>query len=1370
MYRLTTVRAMANRRGVILLVVLSLLTLFAVVGISFVLYADAEAEASRLFREAQAPTDPDVEPELALAYFLGLMIYDSDDTVGYTSSLRGHSFARTMYGWNSDAGATNDKPFNGTGRLHTSPGTFGVDDFQLINYMYFQIDGKVRDPERQGPRTNPQAPVTSPYTSGWNAPYTYPDLNNVMLAAINADGKVLAISGHRDYLFNPGRPLNDMSNPNWTNPLGKYMTLRPRPADHLGFPPPEDDRGDVKNLTGFPGGNDSIWIDMGFPVKTTADGRKFKMLVAPLILDMDGRINLDAHGNVRGVDPATNAPTHASNQGYGKTEVNLGKVLNAGLGATPMEWTNLFLGNARLGMPGRYGPIQRPDGALSLENLHMIPFYSGIDVDGCNELAATPFVPTAQMQLPAIPPQVGTTSFSCFPAYPQGYGNGSYGMPGTEWYLHPLLYNPLKPALDNRAFVWSEFEAIVRHSSTNSPALTSDLQRLCPQNFALARVRNQVTTHSFHVDRPAVSPYIWDPASSTFIFDPAVLAAALKKVDLDRPLQDYPNWRSSGRLDLTPDPCTGQSALITVQQALDDRQRFAMDIFTALRLATGTPDPSTVFTTAPIEPPGNPADPKLPQFQAMRSLAQLAVNIVDFIDKDDFITPFAWFTDSNQKPSYVFGTELPRAVINETYVELQNPTLTTGNNYSVNFWLELLNPLQKDPNLSAEGFARLNMPGDKLAGIPDYPVHVIYINQKPVAPGVSPFRQPWNVAGDPDATTLRSVVWDYSGASLSMPLQTAVTAGTADANLITTLNDTGINNTFSGPIGMNQGFLVLGPTGQGFQGVTDPNAPIPSVTVPSAAATATVPRQGLVADSGIAATTVLPLNPPLNYSIALRRLAYPAIPPNPPLGSTTLTAGMPYNPYVTVDYVDTVQVNDAVATRPPTSVAIKAIADRQAVGRRQPYAADTSQQVVQAPNPKLTGQPQTTFFRHNAVKATPPPAPTDTGPNMELQTIAVPFDWLVHLDRPLLSPMELLHVSAFKPHELTQQFMLPNQSFAHRAPWYDENRRLYRFFEYVGTHDPGYGCVRSGRIPGRININSIWGAETFRALCDAQPVSNYFTEGATPPDDVNRIFQDLMKSRSPTGGIGPNDVPFLPLSTGVSQVANGPQFADVTINNTLLRLGSSAINPQPLFDPLVQTTLPTYGNNPGNNHPYVQKALLNKIFNNLTTRSNVFAVWLTVGFFEVKDDTTQPVKLGAEIGRSENRHIRHRMFALVDRSSLTTFTTQVIPDNGGVFTLNSPLPLNLLMPMSGTDPRTGRNWQVQAGTVLNIDQGVADPDNGEIHEENVVAVMVNGTLSATFTATHPPGAKIQCYANPGPWQRYDPRQDTTVVPYFSIID
>ncbi len=1242
-------RYRGGRRGIILLVVVAVLTLFAVVGLSFVLYADAEATSARLFREAQSQSRPDMEPELLLAYFLGQLIYDvADDETGVSSALRGHSLARLLYGYKDGVGNTNRKPFTGTGRLHAPSPFPGIDDYDLINYTYFPADGFVRDPERLGPRTSLAQP-RGPFTGGFHAPYTYPDLNNLFLAAVKADGTVLIPSFHRPWT---GFGALDPNNPNWydtTKPWLKYQVLRPRPADMgPGFPAPEDAGGDVKNLIGSPGGNDSIWLDLGAPVRTAPDGRKYKPLFAPLIVDLDSRVNVNVHGNVRGQDPQ-GRPAHLSNQGWGPWEVNLQPVLGKQLARGAYEWPNLVLGTARPPQLGRSGPNQQPDPA------------------------------------------------------PLG-----------------------QPAGDDRLFALSSLEALLRYGDTGSPALTSELFRLCPQNFGdpsdplgSARRRRLVTTHSFDVDKPGVTPWVYNllannpnryplsspdptqaPLGSPIPFPPLPWRTAPPPgFHEPPPVSEFaPDWRAkvpgyswwwgggSGRIGLNrplpPFPHQGSGLtppfgppLVTdpngrfddggpiqaqFQVALTARQQLADDIYRQLLAVTGVP------------PPVNPAAPTDAELQPRRWLAQLAVNIVDYIDEDDISTPSTFYTEADAYPQgprpgdppfdlgavsrpdsngnghlqpgeiqwpryWVFGTELPHVVVNEALAETHDATVTpTPRLERIRVFVEPHNPFPAAGSPTLQQADRRPVPL-QVAALPGggpspsggtagaYTPYRVVLAVQPLPGLIASGPHNDNVLGNPDQVRAATNEADFTNPVLTItgapqPLGTGPTPTQPTPSPYIPAQP--------------QGFLLLGPPAvpagpdpQDFR-ARDPFQPPNTAAIP--------PNTPLLRTGNLEYRQPFPAGATndertTGVTVLLRRLVNPHLPFNPqrsrpitdPRGTGIRYDPNPwYNPYVTVDYLERIPLW-------PTKEVTAVFASR---GKRQPYASDRSQVADQLA--ALTSQAiSATFGRPNQ----PPP----NLPNGH-------YDWLVHLDRQLISPMELLQVSGYQPHQLTHQFLSQDdtgqvQKFSHRVPWFDQRNRLYRVFEFLEAHNHAEAVLTygNGRIPGRINLNTIWDPEILWALCDPQP-ANSFTLA-----DVENIFGQLLALRTPDGAPGPNDRPFLSLATGYTLPGDRQYPRGSGLEDTLLRSfnGGARRLFQPALPPSASPDHPA-------RHPYLRDQLLTKIFNHLTTRSHVFAVWVTVGFFAVTDETTRPVQLGAESGRSENRHIRHRLFAIVDRSTL----------------------------------------------------------------------------------------------------------------------
>ena len=88
-------------------------------------------------------------------------------------------------------------------------------------------------------------------------------------------------------------------------------------------------------------------------------------------------------------------------------------------------------------------------------------------------------------------------------------------------------------------------------------------------------------------------------------------------------------------------------------------------------------------------------------------------------------------------------------------------------------------------------------------------------------------------------------------------------------------------------------------------------------------------------------------------------------------------------------------------------------------------------------------------------------------------------------------------------------------------------------------------------------------------------------------------------------------------------------------------------------------------NNDNRQHPYWRSEQLQRIMNLTTPRTHQYAVWITVGFFEVKrqgdlgmfvyNPTLAFDILGPEIGAANGKNTRFRSFYLVDRLRLTGF-------------------------------------------------------------------------------------------------------------------
>ncbi len=1402
-----------TRRGAILIVVLALLTIFAVVGITFVFYSGAEADGSRIFKQAQSQGNIDTPDSTDVVNaFLGALLYDAGDTAptDLQNSLRGHSLARTMYGWNGTIG-NNLTPFNGVGTFHgTATGL--PDRAYVVNHT--AVNGNVYDPEWTQPRTSAQlnTAITPSATNIYipkNAPYTYFDANNLALAAVSPQtGEVLVPSYYREWQFGNLQPTN----PNWTNTQGRYTILRPRPQDNIAdsgdgrgqvsdFPycPANADgsyTGDVQNLPGgfvynsgngkYEARNDSIWIDIGLPARQW-NGKWIKPLVAALILDKDGCLNLSAHGNNR------NGGTHGSHSGVGPWEVNLNYVLGADAQSVVQARNNNNpnpLGN-RAGVSSigyAYSAPQPP--APPPGSAHMLQSVSQVNWDGTNG------------GIISTPGNGGNSPYATYPSYGTGFDD-NVQQPSKQ-INHPSLFNPAEwPAQSGNLRTFSptdlrrlsgrfgadlDFYQQLDLAKLQAPLAPPTNSLISSTNGLDASHRNRlvVTTFGATLDFPGSTPgqvpgtgtqFQMAGVPSAFPFNQpgnynqgSYASPPLAPLNLNRPLTDYRNDTTTA---LNPMNAANSGA------AQQERHNFARDIFARLVLSTGggfapvaggysngvsvTVYTSTTTVGMATYQPGDvqlfgPASPGTPQYDALRYLAQLAANIVDYIDNDDVSTLFVWNAanplnpfDPNAIPgaittgAAVFGVEKPRLVINEVYSEIANAPGEMGtdmmagptNPAQIRFWVELLNPTST-PYLAGptgplgDGSAQLRTPGP--GGSNPYRLQII----RNGGTAAANLQDRTNTTGNPALPTALTPEIQYDFAGVNMGAATSVSpnngnyapGGNAANGIVVvgpSLPPTGMGGVSPQPFEFNPTNPPGGmPPGAPWSNMIQSTGPAAMPMGPQNCMTYTVPMAGgmMMPAVDYAFVSGMALE---RHMVVLQRLANPYLPANDPSG-TTFNPAMPVNPYLTVDYMDRVNTFDAVTRlngemtpRMERSAMVAngydPVAERFAIGKVQPYAghANATAQAAPAPptfnfpsscvlNQRSTdrgGEPLNTFGRHNGLTiggpggAATPPA----------DTLMSPFDMMLHLDRPLINQLELLHVAAVPPHQLTQDFVREypagsstiRKDMAH-APWLGTetttspgnpvpgfdvtnnrtNNGLYRSLSLLRVKPWTHGVPMGGKVHGRININTVQDPRVLQALFDPQAGNNF---NGSMGGNFNTWFNGWLNTRTmsmPTRTLADGsttvvvpvpgrtydddptfanpDRPFKPF--GVSELATGPLTGASGLQDTILRTNGGT---QPLlWQPL----------NPGSvDHPYQQAEAARKILNNTTTVSNSFVAFFTVGYFEVRTNNTgnpmftsgeptiagqnynRPI-LGREAYREVPGDMRSKFYAVIDRNNL----------------------------------------------------------------------------------------------------------------------
>ena len=690
-----------NRRGALLLVVLSMLVLFALIALTFVVVAGSFNRSAKSAGRIGL-TDDEGKQLIERAFLeivrgttntnIALLSVDASDPTNQAKMIA-QCLLEDLYGPFSIRGTVTSVDstsfpgfvvLTGTGSFtaksdyysgqvltmldgpcgllstrilrfdHTS-NSFWLDSFTTetgatvapANSNTFLINGR----PFSGIAGNPTAGVLG----SANEDYDAPDANNPFLAHIpSATTQSSQIIG--SFLDRPYAPLKVDAN------TDNIPDLR------------VDNDGD--------GIADSLWVDIGLPIKTAPDGIRYKGFVAYLCTDLDGRANLNAHGSLAQLTPQHNTTATGDVTAAWANTDNNGSYSASGTKAVNTRPRGIGMGPADIDLKGLLSTTTYPfllqERYRSKVSGDQVPGIVGNDPQGYIENYRVP------------------DDFTTLATTPGAYGDwvdmhglgfigvDTRGMPmaklmgAGQMTDPPYESNWVNPNGSDTPYTASDLEGILRYQDVDSKSLSQRLVIYAAPLVATNAARRSVTTASFRIPVPSTPQHIIDRVSQRMSeagtsYNAAAISKMLPfevlqggKMDLNRMWGNGQDNNSNGVVDepgelssaetlyaevyggsgVTANYINGADSSLNPAQG---RHLFVRNLF-CLMMFLMDKDPSNASRIAYRIPlsgaPFGPVETSLTSDQlydlTVRRIAQWAINVVDCRDPDAIMTPFEY--------------------------------------------------------------------------------------------------------------------------------------------------------------------------------------------------------------------------------------------------------------------------------------------------------------------------------------------------------------------------------------------------------------------------------------------------------------------------------------------------------------------------------------------------------------------------------------------------------------------------------------------------------------------------------------------------------------------------------------------------------